>query len=43
VTVSRRLGHGSPGFTLSTYAHLFDRTDEAAARAIDAILDIGEV
>jgi integrase len=43
VTVSRRLGHASPGFTLSTYAHLFDKTDEAAAKAIDAILDIGEV
>jgi hypothetical protein len=36
------LGHASPSFTLSTYAHLFDRTDEAAAKAIDAALDIGE-
>jgi integrase len=43
VTVSRRLGHASSGFTLSTYAHLFDRTDEVAAKAIDAALDIREV
>ena len=38
VTVSRRLGHGSPVITMSTYAHLFDRSDEAAAKAIDAVL-----
>ena len=38
VTVSRRLGHGSPVITMSTYAHLFDRSDEAAAKAIDAML-----
>jgi len=36
VTVSRRLGHGSPAITLRVYAHAFsaDR-DEAAARAIE--------
>jgi integrase len=38
VTVSRRLGHASPTITLSVYAHLFDKTDEAAASAIEAVL-----
>jgi hypothetical protein len=38
VTVSRRLGHGSPVVTMSVYAHLFDRSDEDAAKAIDAVL-----
>ena len=38
VTVSRRLGHASPTITLSVYAHLFDKTDEAAANAIEAVL-----
>ncbi len=38
VTVSRRLGHASPTITLAVYAHLFDKTDEAAANAIDLIL-----
>jgi integrase len=33
VTVSRRLGHGSPAITLGIYAHRFGSTDEAAARA----------
>jgi integrase len=37
VTVSRRLGHGSPVITMSVYAHLFDRSDEDAAKAIDAL------
>jgi integrase len=37
LTVSRRLGHGSPTVTMSVYAHLFDRGDEVAAKAIDAI------
>jgi integrase len=37
VTVSRRLGHGSPAITMSVYAHLFDRSDEDAAQAIDAL------
>ena len=40
VTVSRRLGHGSPVITMAIYAHLFDRSDEAAAKAIDAVLGI---
>ena len=43
VTVSRRLGHGSPTITLSVYAHLFDRSDEAAAKAIDLVLGATEI
>ena len=38
VSVSRRLGHGSPNITLSTYAHLFTKTDTKAADAIERIL-----
>ena len=38
VTVSRRLGHGSPTVTFGGYAHLFDKGDESAAKAIDAVL-----
>ena len=38
LTVSRRLGHGSPVVTLNTYAHLFGKTDEKAANAIEAAL-----
>ena len=38
LTISRRLGHGSPVVTLNTYAHLFSRTDEAAATAIEKAL-----
>lgn len=38
LTISRRLGHGSPVVTLTTYAHLFARTDTAAAKAIEAAL-----
>ena len=38
VTVSRRLGHGSPNITLSVYAHLMPETDKAAAAAIESIL-----
>jgi len=38
VTVSRRLGHGSPEITLRVYAHLFNKTDAAAAQAIEAAL-----
>ena len=38
LTVSRRLGHGSPVITLNTYAHLFAKTDEKAADAIEAAL-----
>jgi integrase len=38
VTVSRRLGHGSPNVTLTIYAHLFQKTDLTAASAIEATL-----
>jgi integrase len=38
VTVSRRLGHGSPAITLGVYAHQFGSTDIAAAQAIAATL-----
>ena len=39
VTVCRRLGHGSPAITLSTYAHLFsNKGDLAAAQAIATVL-----
>ena len=38
VTVSGRLGHGSPAITLTVYAHAFHKTDAAAARAIEAAL-----
>jgi integrase len=38
VTVSGRLGHGSPAITLTVYAHAFNKTDAAAARAIEAAL-----
>jgi integrase len=38
VTVSKRLGHGSPAISLGVYAHLFNRTDDAAALAIERAL-----
>lgn len=38
LTVSRRLGHGSPTITLSRYGHMFRNTDDDAARAIDAAM-----
>jgi integrase len=38
LTISRRLGHGSPAVTLNVYGHLFEKTDEAAAMAIDEAL-----
>ncbi len=38
VTVSRRLGHGSPAITLRVYAHLFASKDTAAAEAIEAAM-----
>jgi hypothetical protein len=36
LTISRCLGHGSPRVTLTTDAHLFEKTDLAAASAIEA-------
>ena len=38
VTISRRLGHCSPAFTLRVYAHMFAPTDNAAAAAIGKLL-----
>lgn len=38
LTIARRLGHGTPAFTLSVYGHLFADTDAAAARAIDVAM-----
>jgi integrase len=42
VTVSKRLGHGSPAITLGVYAHLFNRTDALAAQAIERAINGGE-
>lgn len=36
LTISRRLGHGSPAITLRVYGHLFTNTDDRAAQAIEA-------
>jgi integrase len=38
LTISRRLGHGSPSITLTVYGHLFSNTDAAAAAAIEAAM-----
>jgi integrase len=42
VKISRRLGHSSPKVTLTIYAHLFEKGDQAAASAIEATLKAGE-
>jgi len=36
LTISRRLGHGSPTITLGVYGHLFSNTDDRAAQVIEA-------
>lgn len=36
LTVSRRLGHGSPTITLGVYGHLFGSADDRAAQVIEA-------
>jgi integrase len=41
VTISRRLGHATPVVTLTVYAHLFHKTDAAAATAIEAAMRTG--
>jgi integrase len=41
VTVSKRLGHGSPAITLQVYAHLFNQTDKVAAEAIERAIGSG--
>jgi integrase len=38
LTISRRLGHATPAFTLAVCGHLFANTDAAAANAIDVAL-----
>jgi integrase len=35
LTISRRLGHGSPTVTLGVYGHLFGNTDDRAADVIE--------
>jgi integrase len=35
LTISRRLGHGSPTITLDVYGHLFGNTDDRAADVIE--------
>jgi len=35
LTISRRLGHGSPTITLTVYGHLFSNTDDEAARIME--------
>lgn len=36
LTISRRLGHGSPTITLAVYGHLFPQTDNRAAQIMEA-------
>jgi integrase len=36
LTISRRLGHGSPSITLDVYVHLFHATDDQAANVFEA-------
>jgi integrase len=36
LTISRRLGHGSPTVTLTVYGHLFGNTDDRAAQIMEA-------
>ena len=36
LTISRRLGHGSPMITLGVYGHLFSNTDDRAAAVVEA-------
>jgi integrase len=36
ITISRRLGHGSPSITLGVYGHLFPNTDDRAAEIMEA-------
>ncbi len=36
LTISRRLGHGSPAITLGVYGHLFSNTDDRAAEILEA-------
>jgi integrase len=38
LTISRRLGHGSPTITLGVYGHLFPNTDDRAAQIMEVAL-----
>jgi len=35
LTISRRLGHGSPAITLAVYGHLFSNSDAGAAQVVE--------
>jgi integrase len=37
LTVSRRLGHGSPTITLAVYGHLYPNADDKAAQVVEAM------
>ena len=37
LTISRRLGHGSPTITLTVYGHLMKGTDSKAAEVIETM------
>ena len=37
-TISKRLGHATPGITLSVYAHRFQQDDGKAAAAVNAVI-----
>ena len=41
VAISRRLGHASAVVTLSVHAHLFTRSDEGVAAAIETTMTTG--
>lgn len=41
--ISARLGHASPGFTLSVYAHLLPDAQAAAAERLGALLQNGQL
>lgn len=40
-SISRRLGHATPVVALTVYAHLFHKTDAAAATVIEAAMRTG--
>jgi hypothetical protein len=42
LTISRRLGHGTPTITLGVYGYLFANTDERAAQIIEAAFARGK-
>ena len=42
-TISKRLGHATPGITLNVYAHRFRQDDGKAAAAINAAMKGGAV